>query len=170
MNSACLPSTYQELENRAFPQNLCLPEIQKVSRRISQIVCSTIFSRFSLKLYSGNPHTYTLSVTSLEPPGKAVDLKVTDSTYTTLSLSWTKPKEEAGVQDGAKGYFVDIRPAENPEWDRCNTNAIIMTTYTVKGMKSMGMYWVRVVATNEGGEGEPQELNNYVLAMPPPGE
>lgn len=34
----------------------------------------------------------------------------------------------------------------------------------------MAMYWVRVAAVNEGGEGEPQELDNYILAMPPPGE
>lgn len=124
----------------------------------------------SLSVFWKSAHKPSLSLSSLEPPGKVIDLKVTDSSYTTLSLSWTKPKEDAGVRDEAKGYFVDIRPAENPEWDRCNTNAIIMTTYTVKGMKSMGMYWVRVVATNEGGDGEPQELNNYVLAMPPPGE
>lgn len=95
---------------------------------------------------------------------------MTDSTYTTLSLSWTKPKDIEGVEDEAKGYFVEIRPAENTEWDRCNSNVITMTTYTVKGMKSMAMYWVRVIATNDGGEGEPQELDNYILAMPPPGK
>ena len=105
-----------------------------------------------------------------EPPGKVIDLKVTDSTYTTLSLSWTKPKDIEGVEDEAKGYFVEIRPAENPEWDRCNTNAIIMTSFTVKGLKSMAMYWGRVIATNDGGLGQPQELDNYILAMPPPGE
>ncbi|XP_075881051.1 immunoglobulin-like and fibronectin type III domain-containing protein 1 [Nelusetta ayraudi] len=101
-------------------------------------------------------------------PGKVLDFKVTDSTYTNLSLSWTKPKEVEGVEDEAKGYFVEIRPAENTEWDRCNSNFITMTSYTVKGLKSMAMYWVRAVATNDGGEGEPQELNNYILAMPPP--
>ena len=37
------------------------------------------------------------------------------------------------------------------------------------GLKPMAMYWVRVVATNEGGDGEPQELDNYIIAMPPPG-
>lgn len=95
---------------------------------------------------------------------------MTDSTYTTLSLSWTKPKDIEGVEDEAKGYFVEIRPAENTEWDRCNSNAITMTTYTVKGLKSMAMYWVRVIATNDGGEGESQELDNYILAMPPPGK
>lgn len=95
---------------------------------------------------------------------------MTDSTYTTLSLSWTKPKEIEGVEDEAKGYFVEIRPAENTEWDRCNSNLITMTSYTVKGLKSMAMYWVRAIATNDGGEGEPQELDNYILAMPPPGK
>uniref|UniRef100_A0A9J8AHD7 Immunoglobulin like and fibronectin type III domain containing 1, tandem duplicate 1 n=1 Tax=Cyprinus carpio carpio TaxID=630221 RepID=A0A9J8AHD7_CYPCA len=115
-----------------------------------------------------NPSEFVFARDPKKPPGKVIDLKVTDSTYTTLSLSWTKPKEEPGVQDEAKGYFVDVRPAENTEWDRCNTNAIIMTSYTVKGLKSMAMYWVRVIAINDGGEGEPQELNNYILAMPPP--
>lgn len=95
---------------------------------------------------------------------------MTDSTYTTLSLSWNKPKAIKGVEDEAKGYFVDIRPAENTEWDRCNSNTIPMMSYTIKGLKSMAMYWVRVVAANDGGEGESQELDNYILAMPPPGK
>lgn len=107
---------------------------------------------------------------TLEPPGKVADLKVTDSSYTTLSLSWTKPKVDPGVQDEAKGYFVDIRLAENQDWDRCNPHAVTMTSFTAKRMKSMAMYWVRVIAVNEGGEGEPKELDNYILAMPPPGE
>lgn len=105
-----------------------------------------------------------------ERPGKILDFKVTDSTYTTLSLSWTKPKVIEGVEDEAKGYFVEIRPAENTEWDRCNSNLITMTSYTVKGLKSLAMYWVRAIATNDGGEGDPQELDNYILAMPPPGK
>ncbi|XP_029948320.1 immunoglobulin-like and fibronectin type III domain-containing protein 1 [Salarias fasciatus] len=114
------------------------------------------------------PSEFVFARDPKKPPGKVIDLKVTDSTYTTLSLSWTKPKDIEGVEDEAKGYFVEIRPAENTDWDRCNTNAITLNFYTVKGMKSMAMYWVRVIATNDGGEGEPQELDNYILAMPPP--
>lgn len=110
-----------------------------------------------------------MTVCFAEAPGKVQDLKVTDSTYTTLSLSWNKPKEIEGVEDEAKGYFVEIRPAESTEWDRCNSNLITMTSYTVKGLKSLAMYWVRVIATNDGGEGEAQELDNYILATPPPG-
>lgn len=85
-------------------------------------------------------------------------------------MSWTKPKEQEGVQDEAKGYFVEVRPAENTEWTRCNSHAIITTSYTILGLKSMAMYWVRVVAANEGGNGEPQDLDNYIIAMPPPGK
>lgn len=76
--------------------------------------------------------------------------------------------EAEGVQDEAKGYFVEVRPAENPEWSRCNSTAVIITSYTIMGLKPMAMYWVRVLATNEGGDSEPQELDNYIIAMPPP--
>ncbi|KAL4658667.1 immunoglobulin-like and fibronectin type III domain-containing protein 1 isoform X1 [Arapaima gigas] len=120
---------------------------------------------------AGEPSTPTDFVFARDPkkpPGKVVDLKVADSSYTALSLSWNKPVEVKGVNDEAKGYFIEIRPGESTVWDRCNTNPSNMTTYTVKGMKSMAMYWVRVIATNEGGDGEPQELENYILAMPPP--
>ncbi|KAM9799892.1 immunoglobulin-like and fibronectin type III domain-containing protein 1 [Syngnathus typhle] len=103
-----------------------------------------------------------------KPPGKVRDLKVTDSTYSTLSLTWTEPKVEEGVQDEAKGYFVEIRPAENLDWGRCNSSPVITNSFTILGLRSMVMYWVRVVATNEGGDGEPQELENYIIAMPPP--
>ncbi|XP_029539842.1 immunoglobulin-like and fibronectin type III domain-containing protein 1.1 isoform X4 [Oncorhynchus nerka] len=116
----------------------------------------------------GTPSEFVFARDPKKPPGNVIDLKVTDSTYTTLSLGWTKPREKAGVEDEAKGFFVEIRPAESPEWDRCNNNPSTMTSFTVKGMKSMAMYWVRVIATNDGGEGEPQELDNYILAMPPP--
>lgn len=105
-----------------------------------------------------------------EPPGKVIDLKVTDSTYTTLTLGWITPTEEEGVQDEAKGYFVELRPAENPEWSRCNSSPVSLTFFTIVGLKSMAMYWVRVIATNEGGDGEPQDLDKYIIAMPPPGE
>ncbi|XP_037390655.1 immunoglobulin-like and fibronectin type III domain-containing protein 1 [Pygocentrus nattereri] len=115
-----------------------------------------------------SPSEFVIARDPKKPPGKVSDLKVSDSTYSSLSLSWTKPKEEEGVQDEAKGYFVELRPAENIEWTRCNSNPIITTSYTILGLKSMAMYWVRVVATNEGGEGEPKNLDNYIIAMPPP--
>ncbi|XP_016374569.1 immunoglobulin-like and fibronectin type III domain-containing protein 1 isoform X2 [Sinocyclocheilus rhinocerous] len=103
-----------------------------------------------------------------KPPGKVKDFKITGSSYTSLSLSWTKPKEVKGEEDEAKGYFVEIRPTDQLEWSRSNTNAVIQTSFTAVGLKSMAMYWVRVIAVNEGGEGLPQSFDNYIIAMPPP--
>ncbi|XP_068568828.1 immunoglobulin-like and fibronectin type III domain-containing protein 1 [Cebidichthys violaceus] len=104
----------------------------------------------------------------MRPPGKVTDLKLTSSNYTTFSLAWTKPKEMKGVEDEAQGYYVEIRPIENLEWTRCNGIPITLTSYTVLGLKAMASYWVRVIATNYGGDGEPQGFDSYVTAMPPP--
>uniref|UniRef100_A0A3Q2UK54 Immunoglobulin-like and fibronectin type III domain-containing protein 1 n=1 Tax=Fundulus heteroclitus TaxID=8078 RepID=A0A3Q2UK54_FUNHE len=103
-----------------------------------------------------------------KPPGKVTDLKLTSSSYTTFSLSWTKPKEVKGIEDEAQGYYVEIRPIESLEWTRCNPTPISLTSYTVLGLKAMAAYWVRVIATNYGGDGEPQGFDNYLIAMPPP--
>lgn len=110
-----------------------------------------------------------LSVIS-EPPGKVSDLMLTSSTYTTFALSWTKPKEKEGIEGEAEGYYVEIRPIESLEWTRCNAIPTIRTSYTVLGLKAMAPYWVRVIATNYGGDGEPLGFDKYITAMPPPGE
>ncbi|KAL7398350.1 hypothetical protein ABVT39_008335 [Epinephelus coioides] len=115
-----------------------------------------------------NPSEFVFARDPKKPPGKVTGLKVTETSYSHLVLTWTKPEEKPGIQDEAKGYFVEIRPAESIEWSRCNTTLIITTTFSVKGLKSMGMYWVRVIATNDGGESDPEELTNYVVAMPSP--
>ncbi|XP_078110006.1 immunoglobulin-like and fibronectin type III domain-containing protein 1 [Sander vitreus] len=117
---------------------------------------------------SSNPSEFVFARDPKKPPGKVTSLKVTETSYSHLVLTWTKPEVKPGIQDEAKGYYVDIRPAECIEWSRCNSTIIITTSFTVKGLKSMDMYWVRVIATNDGGDSAPEELANYVLAMPSP--
>lgn len=75
-----------------------------------------------------------------------------------------------GEEGEAQGYYVEIRPIENLEWTRCNSTPITRTSHTVLGLKAMATYWVRVIATNYGGDGEPQAFDKYIIAMPPPGE
>ncbi|KAM4610603.1 immunoglobulin-like and fibronectin type III domain-containing protein 1 [Polymixia lowei] len=115
-----------------------------------------------------NPSEFVFARDPKMRPGKVTDLKVTDTSYSHLSLAWTRPEDKPGVQNEATGYFVEVRQAECIEWSRCNVTPTIPTSFTVKGLKSMGMYWVRVIAANEGGESGPQELENYVLAIPSP--
>ncbi|XP_019746199.1 immunoglobulin-like and fibronectin type III domain-containing protein 1 isoform X2 [Hippocampus comes] len=111
-----------------------------------------------------NPCDFVFARDPKKPPGKVIGLKVTETSYNHFVLSWTKPKDKPDIEDEAKGYFVEIRNAQCLEWSRSFT---ITTTYTVKGLRAMDMYWVRVIATNDGGEGQTEELSNYVLAMPP---
>uniref|UniRef100_I3KJU9 Immunoglobulin like and fibronectin type III domain containing 1, tandem duplicate 2 n=1 Tax=Oreochromis niloticus TaxID=8128 RepID=I3KJU9_ORENI len=115
-----------------------------------------------------SPSEFVFARDPKKPPGKITGLKVTETSYTHLVLTWTKPEDKPGIQDEARGYFVEIRQADCIEWSRCNSTPIIMTSFSVKGLKSMDMYWVRVIAINDGGESEPEELPNYVLAMPSP--
>ncbi|XP_017264022.1 immunoglobulin-like and fibronectin type III domain-containing protein 1 [Kryptolebias marmoratus] len=120
---------------------------------------------------AGDPSFPCDTVTARDPmkaPGKVTDLKLTSSSYTTFSLGWNKPKEVKGVEDEAQGYYVEIRPIDSLEWIRCNAIPISLTSYTVLGLKAMATYWVRVIATNYGGDGEPQGFDNYFTAMPPP--
>ncbi|XP_078277083.1 immunoglobulin-like and fibronectin type III domain-containing protein 1 [Rhinoraja longicauda] len=102
----------------------------------------------------------------IKPPGAVRDLKVTDSTYSTTSLAWTPPTYQGN--EVAKGYIVEMKSSGSTSWTRCNTVPVGLTSYTVKNLKAMGMYFLRVRAVNDGGLGEPLELDNYVLAMPPP--
>ncbi|KAM3618348.1 uncharacterized protein V6R79_019497 [Siganus canaliculatus] len=115
-----------------------------------------------------NPSEFVFARDPKKPPGKVVGLKVTETSYSHLVLTWSKPEDKPGIQDEAKGYFVEIRQADCIEWSRCNTTPIITTSFSVKGLKSMDMYWLRVIATNDGGESVPEELGKYVLAMPSP--
>lgn len=104
-----------------------------------------------------------------EPPGKVTGLKASETSYTHIVLTWTKPEEKPGIQDEAKGYFIDIRQADSIEWSRCNSSPLITTSFSVKGLKPMDMYWVRVTATNDGGDGPAEEPEKYIIAMPRPG-
>ncbi|GCC32137.1 hypothetical protein chiPu_0010597, partial [Chiloscyllium punctatum] len=117
----------------------------------------------------GEPSCETEAAFAREPmkvPGTVRDLRVTDSTYSTISLAWTPPIYKGS--DIPKGYIVEMKSSGNAAWTRCNSAAVGLNSYTVKGLKKMGMYFLRVRAVSDGGMGEPMELDNYVLAMPPP--
>ncbi|KAM9430046.1 immunoglobulin-like and fibronectin type III domain-containing protein 1 isoform 9-T9 [Salvelinus alpinus] len=168
------------LEKRKKGSNLWSPvnptdePIQEKKRAVTDVVAG---NEYEFRVYAINvsglsepssPSEFIFAKDPKKPPGKVEDLEVADTSYTTLSVSWNKPTEEVGVQDEAKGYFIEVRQAECIDWTRCNVTPIILTTFTVKSLKAMAMYWVRVIAINDGGEGVPQDLDNYILAMPPP--
>lgn len=98
-------------------------------------------------------------------PGLVRNLHVVDSSNSTISLAWCPPE----IGDEPSGYILEVHSEHAKEWTRCTKIPIISTSYIVGCLQEKMKYFFRIRAVNEGGIGEPTELEQGVLAMPPPG-
>lgn len=103
-----------------------------------------------------------------EFPGQVQGLKVSSSDSTSVTLTWKRPEAKDGSD--VKGYEVEMRSSNNPNWTKCNARPIEVTTYTVKGLQAKETYFLRVRALSDSGPGEAVELEACVGAAPPVGE
>lgn len=90
---------------------------------------------------------------------------MSDSTNSSISLRWTPPEQG----DEPSGYILEFRSEDAKEWIKTNKISITGTAFVVEGLQERMKYHFRIRAVNEGGFGEPTELLEGVLAMPPPG-
>lgn len=101
-----------------------------------------------------------------EPPGPPTNLRVVDSTKSSITLGWGKPVYDGGAP--IIGYVVEIRPkveGADPEagWKRCNVAAqVIHTEFTATSLDENQLYEFRVSAQNQVGLGRPAELKEAV--------
>ncbi|KAM9369348.1 immunoglobulin-like and fibronectin type III domain-containing protein 1 isoform 1-T2 [Phaethornis superciliosus] len=88
--------------------------------------------------------------------GRVLDLKVSSSDSSSITLTWKKPE----VRDGSdvRGYEVEMRPSKSLSWTICNALPIEATTYTVKGLQAKEKYFLRVTALSDSGSGEAAEI------------
>ncbi|XP_063149067.1 immunoglobulin superfamily member 22 [Candoia aspera] len=100
----------------------------------------------------------------IKPPGLVKGLHVADSSQSSISLAWQQPDEG----DPPSGYILEMRPEDTKEWSKCTKIPISGNSYTVGGLQERQKYFFRIRAVNEAGVGEPIELKEGVLAMPPP--
>ncbi|XP_060132103.1 immunoglobulin superfamily member 22 isoform X1 [Zootoca vivipara] len=115
----------------------------------------------------GQPSSASNSVVArdpIKPPGLVKDLHVADSSNSSISLAWQQPEEG----DPPSGYILEMRAEDTKEWSKCTKIPISGTNYTVGGLQERQKYFFRIRAVNEAGVGEPIELKDGVLAMPPP--
>ncbi|KAL7858382.1 hypothetical protein AOLI_G00184840 [Acnodon oligacanthus] len=115
----------------------------------------------------GTPSVSSNSVLAKDPtraPGLVRNLHVTDSHNTSISLAWCPPE----LGDNPTGYILEVRPDDGKEWTKCTKIPINGTSYNLGGLQEQRKYFFRIRAVNEGGIGEPIELEQGVLAMPPP--
>uniref|UniRef100_A0A4W3GQQ0 Immunoglobulin superfamily member 22 n=1 Tax=Callorhinchus milii TaxID=7868 RepID=A0A4W3GQQ0_CALMI len=86
-----------------------------------------------------------------------------------LLSSATSWRDARKAGDEPQGYILEMRAGESKEWTKCSKIPITSTSYTVGGLQERNKYFFRIRAVNEGGVGEPKELDRGVYAMPPPG-
>lgn len=97
------------------------------------------------------------------PPSAPTVVKVTDSTKTCVSLEWTKPVFDGGME--IIGYIIEMCKASLEEWHRVNTSTCINTHYTVTDLEAGEEYKFRVCAVNGAGKGETSEIPNAVQTV-----
>lgn len=89
--------------------------------------------------------------------------QVIDSTKSSVTLEWTKPVFDGGME--IIGYNIDMCKASLEEWHRVNNQICIQTRYTAKGLVAGELYKFRVSAVNSSGEGESSVIPNAVQAL-----
>lgn len=79
--------------------------------------------------------------------------RIVDTTKTSISLAWTKPMYDGGVD--LLGYVLEMKEDGTEQWYRAHTTATLRNhEYTVTGLKTSQKYRFRVAATNVNGMSE----------------
>uniref|UniRef100_A0A7M4FIS6 Immunoglobulin superfamily member 22 n=1 Tax=Crocodylus porosus TaxID=8502 RepID=A0A7M4FIS6_CROPO len=110
------------------------------------------------------PSSSVIAKDPIKPPGLVKGLHVIDSCNSSISLAWEEPDQG----DLPSGYILEMRAEDTKEWTKCTKIPVSGTVYTVGGLQERQKYFFRIRAVNEGGVGEPVELEEGVFAMPPP--
>lgn len=102
-----------------------------------------------------------------EPPAPPTNLKVLDSTKSTVTLGWTKPVSDGGAP--LIGYVVEMRVHGSAKkgddgWKRCNVAAqLVVCEFTVTSLDEKLLYEFRVSAQNQVGMSLPCDLEGPVI-------
>uniref|UniRef100_A0A3Q2W5L4 Titin n=1 Tax=Haplochromis burtoni TaxID=8153 RepID=A0A3Q2W5L4_HAPBU len=129
----------------------------------------------------GEPSSPTVFYKALDPifrPGPPHNPRVTDTTRTSVFLSWGKPISDGGCE--IQGYIVECctTTAEAPaaegaatdtvveEWIMCTpATGVKKTKFEVANLKENQAYKFRVCAINKVGVGEHADVAGIVVAM-----
>lgn len=97
-----------------------------------------------------------------EPDGPSI-VNVTDTTNTSVSLEWTRPGYDGGLD--VQGYIIEARKETEKEWHRINEDLCTVRKYTATGLETGAEYKFRISAVNAVGKGEPKEIPEPVQAV-----
>jgi len=105
------------------------------------------------------PFTATMSVA---PPGEPSDLKLVDSTNTSMTLGW----KEAALCGGADiiGYEIELKREMTDKWIPYTTSPVKGNQFTIKGLELGKAYQARIRTVNQGAHSRWYYLKSNLLA------
>lgn len=82
---------------------------------------------------------------------------VTDTTHSTISLTWAAPANDGGSP--VIGYLVECKRTDTTDWIRCNVPRNLQeTNYIIQNLIHKAEYQCRITAVNKVGFSEPAEV------------
>lgn len=114
----------------------------------------------------GTPSNISLPIKAAEPkdiPCAPSVIHVSDSTNTSISLEWTRPADDGGMD--ILGYIVEMVKGDETEWKRVNEQLVAETNYVVTGLQTGNEYKFRVAGVNQVGRGEDKEIPEPAQAV-----
>lgn len=114
----------------------------------------------------GAPSNISLPIKAAEPkdtPCAPSVVCVSDSTNNSITLEWTKPVDDGGME--ILGYIIEMVKGEETEWKRITEQLVGETNYMVTGLEAGAEYKFRVAAVNHVGRGEDTETAEPAQAV-----
>lgn len=114
----------------------------------------------------GAPSNISIPIKAAEPkdiPCAPSVVCVSDSTNTSMSLEWSRPADDGGME--ILGYIIEMVKGEEKEWKRVNEELVAETNYVVTGLQMGAEYKFRVAAVNHVGRGEDKETQEPAQAV-----
>uniref|UniRef100_A0A3B3QGE6 Titin n=1 Tax=Paramormyrops kingsleyae TaxID=1676925 RepID=A0A3B3QGE6_9TELE len=99
----------------------------------------------------------TLAVKVLDSPGPPSQIKITDVTKDSVTVTWEAPENDGG--DPIKNYHVEKREASKKAWVSVTNNCHTMS-YKVEDLQEGAIYYFRIIGENEFGIGIPLETKD----------
>ncbi|XP_070200689.1 twitchin-like isoform X4 [Littorina saxatilis] len=97
-------------------------------------------------------------------PGGPGSVKVDDVDEDSVSLVWTKPKNDGGKK--VVGYVIEYKEPDSNRWKTYNDIPIKELRATVQGLSKDKAYEFRVKAKNSAGLGDPSDPTDPVHVKP----
>uniref|UniRef100_A0A3B4WRR7 Titin n=1 Tax=Seriola lalandi dorsalis TaxID=1841481 RepID=A0A3B4WRR7_SERLL len=114
----------------------------------------------------GAPSNISMPIKAAEPkdiPCAPSVVCVSDSTNTSISLEWSRPADDGGMD--ILGYIIEMVKGEETEWKRVNEELVAETHYVAAGLETGAEYKFRIAGVNHVGRGDEKETPEPTQAV-----